>query len=90
MSQENKGKEDRKAGCLQGTLKKTDYGPKKKSAITMLNQIGLHPRKNSSDQVTFRVSGMSFKMPFLIIFTKESRSAHNGNTGSARSGDISL
>lgn len=42
----------------------------------MDNQIGLHPRKNSSDQVTFRVSGKSFKMPFLIIYMKESRSAH--------------
>lgn len=90
MSQENKGKGDRKAGCLHDTLKKTDYGRKKKSAITMDNQIGLHPRKNSSDQVTFRVPGMSFKMPFLIIFTKESRSVHYGNTGSAKSGDLSL
>lgn len=44
MSQESKGKGDRKAGCLHGTLKKTDYGRKKKSAITMDNQIGLHPR----------------------------------------------
>lgn len=56
----------------------------------MDNQIGLHPSKNSSDQVTFRVSGKSFKMSFLIIYMKESRSAHYGNTGSARSGGTSL
>lgn len=46
----------------------------------MDSQVGLLPRKSSSDQVTFRVSGKSFKMPFLIIYMKESRSAHYGNT----------
>lgn len=56
----------------------------------MDSQVGLLPRKNSFDQVTFRVSGKSFKMPFLIIYMKESRSAHYGNTRPARSGGTSL